>query len=130
MNLDYIAGFFDGEGCILARTRTNKGNRGNRETWWFRVTITQKNTEVLDEIQTYLNEKHGFHFKMTRINSKDAAFIYIDRVDEVEKFLKLMLSRLIVKWYAALVALEAIENRPRKGERAKETWAKKGARLK
>ncbi len=126
MNLDYIAGFFDGEGCVIAKTRKNAG----RETWWFRVTITQKDPNPLDMIYEYLYLEHGFDFKLCENKANGSYFLYIERVMEVERFLKLMLPKLIVKRPDALVALAAIENRPRKGERARETWAnKKGAKL-
>lgn len=44
LNLDYIAGFIDGEGCISASTRG------------LRLIITNTNKEILEEIQEYFGE--------------------------------------------------------------------------
>lgn len=61
MNWEYIAGFFDGEGCI---TKSNKRFNG------YQVIISQKEKHILDKIQEFLlvydirsaiyaNKKHG-----------------------------------------------------------------------
>lgn len=45
----YVAGFFDGEGCLHALGDFEAGRQG------FRVTISQTQKEVLDEIADFLN---------------------------------------------------------------------------
>jgi hypothetical protein len=49
MDWPYIAGFFDGEGCLHALGSFRKGTQG------FRVTISQTQEEVLKEIAAFLN---------------------------------------------------------------------------
>jgi len=60
MNWDYVAGFFDGEGCVtLYKEKTNKWGKA------VKVSITQKDTESLKEIKKFLHnqglERVGFY---------------------------------------------------------------------
>jgi hypothetical protein len=52
MNWAYVAGFFDGEGCLHA---VGSGGQGKGR---FRITIAQTNEEVLEEIAEFL-QHHG-----------------------------------------------------------------------
>lgn len=49
MDWPYVAGFFDGEGCLHALGDFTAGRQG------FRITISQTQKEVLDEIAVFLN---------------------------------------------------------------------------
>jgi intein-encoded DNA endonuclease-like protein len=91
MNLDYIAGFFDGEGSLTY-------NRAGKQ--WL-VKIAQSERAVLDEIVEFLQSldvhcsvhKKPFGEKCTRIPYD----IVIHRKRDVCKFLGLMHHRLVVK---------------------------------
>jgi hypothetical protein len=48
MNWDYIAGFFDGEGCFTVVNRKNGGIK-------YQLALSQTEKYVLDEIQKYIN---------------------------------------------------------------------------
>ncbi|MFA6135907.1 MAG: LAGLIDADG family homing endonuclease [Candidatus Paceibacterota bacterium] len=85
MKWEYIAGFFDGEGCI---SHNGKG---------YRIAISQTNQEVLDGIVKF--SKVGYVCKITKRKShwKDSWIYYISKQDDVLYFLKRIFDYLIVK---------------------------------
>lgn len=58
MNLDYIAGFFDGEGCVTLSK--HKAVDNEHSTYGFYIVpviiIVQKDKRILESIRDYLNE--------------------------------------------------------------------------
>ena len=85
MNWSYIAGFFDGEGCI---TRNDKG---------VRLVITQTNFKVLEQIRKFVG--FGFIIKPTKRKAhwKDSWVYYIARQKDICSFLQSVLKYLVVK---------------------------------
>src|SRR5947209_5791173 len=69
---NYIAGFFDGEGCIHFNKKTSK----------IQISITQKRPEVLFRIQTCLG-----YGKVGKQTKRGMYSLNIRRVEEVRKFL-------------------------------------------
>jgi len=92
MDLDYIAGFFDGDGCICL----SKVTRGKINVRPF-ITIGQRNPEVLYYIQSAL--KMGRIFKsMSKGFKRDVQYTWsISSWKEAHIFVALMEGRLIEK---------------------------------
>lgn len=85
MNWPYIAGFFDGEGCI---THNDKG---------VRLVITQTNFKVLEQIKKFVG--FGFIIKPTKRKAhwKDSWTYYIAKQKDIYSFLQSALKYLVVK---------------------------------
>ena len=85
MDWQYIAGFFDGEGSVVYN---GKG---------FRVTITQTNFKVLDEIKQFT--KVGMIFEVTKRKAhwKDSWVYLIAKQQDVYLFLMNILKFSVVK---------------------------------
>lgn len=85
MNWSYIAGFFDGEGCI---THNDKG---------VRLVITQTNFKVLEQIRKFVG--FGFIIKPTKrkMHWKDSWVYYIAKQKHIYSFLRSVLKYLVVK---------------------------------
>lgn len=109
VTLEYIAGFFDGEGFISIQKASNRTHSGSR--YWLIASVTNIHQGVLNEIQKviggkvlfYKNNytKHngcGFHYKIT-LYSKQAY-----------DFLQSILPYLIVKQEQAKVAMRYQES--------------------
>lgn len=101
MNVSYIAGLFDGEGCIYGRVG---------HFLRFAVSITNTNEKVLQEVKTFLGygkirRRYDGHPKHLPIYT----WIIHHRVD-VDKFLNLLLPHLIVKREEAEQLLREIKN--------------------
>ncbi|PIT90505.1 MAG: hypothetical protein COU22_01785 [Candidatus Komeilibacteria bacterium CG10_big_fil_rev_8_21_14_0_10_41_13] len=85
MTWEYIAGFFDGEGCL---TRKQGG---------FNLTIAQTHYEVLERINQFVG--YGSIFKETKRQPhwKDSWVYYIARQEDIYNFLLKLSPLLIVK---------------------------------
>lgn len=81
----YIAGFFDGEGCIYV----NKENR-------IRIEISQKRTFVLEEIMKFLNTE-GITSIISYSKNDKASELRINKHREIMDFLEKILPYTIVK---------------------------------
>lgn len=97
-DLAYIAGFFDGEGCI----RGVKGNSKyrNHRIW---IIVVQKDPFILRYIQSYFN----FGGVDYRKNNNIWRY-YVNNREEVKEFLNSLLPYLLGKKAQADVALEFI----------------------
>lgn len=106
----YVAGIFDGEGCVSFIKK--------ERTYFIRIHITNTNRELLDHIQSLFG---GSIFKCYRGNEK-----YKDRYDWVlgwtkaVEFLEIIYPWLIVKTDAADVAFAWQAIRPGRGLKTKE----------
>ena len=60
MNLDYISGFFDADGCI-SMSRTSK----NAVFRTIKIDFTNTKLEILLEIQKFLLETYGLHLSIS-----------------------------------------------------------------
>lgn len=97
MNDDYIAGFFDGEGCILANY--------SRQIH-YKVLISNTNLTVLEEIRDYIglgNVRQGDGSNIPCYN------LTIECKPDVKAFLTRFVPLLRVKKAQALVMLELLE---------------------
>jgi intein-encoded DNA endonuclease-like protein len=91
MNLNYIAGFFDGEGSFVLRIRPDSRYKtGYQISTW--INITQKNREILEIIQKELNMgKLYFH-------KRDKIWYYnIEKLQDKIKFIETFQNLLVVK---------------------------------
>jgi len=89
MNWAYIAGFFDGEGCV---SRLNK----NASHIYWRIDIVQKDRNVLDEIQKFI--RYGKVFRSTTGIKKTLIYRYgIHKQEQILDFLSNVLPYVVVK---------------------------------
>lgn len=83
-SLEYIAGFFDGEGFISIQKASHRSHSGSR--YWLIAAISNTNKYVLDEIQKVVGGnvmmyKHkfrdgiGYHYRLTFYSRKAYEFI-------------------------------------------------------
>jgi intein/homing endonuclease len=114
----YIAGLFDGDGCIYA-CATHNGN-----SYVFRTNLQmllrRKPFEVLYEIKGFLARK-GIHATVRKrpshhSRSGEELVLYISSRTSVKRFLELLLPWLRVKRPQAIVMLTQIIPRLEKGE--------------
>lgn len=85
MTWNYVAGFFDGEGSI------NHNGRG------FRVTISQSQLKVLEEIRDFTGVGSVIAVRKRKAHWKDAWVYYIARQSDVAFFLNKVRKFVIVK---------------------------------
>lgn len=100
MNWDYVAGFFDGEGCI-AITKDNS-RKFPRFPCTVRVTISQKRPAVLSEIKGFLKENRipstMFQVESMRNDKRfDCWLLSIGKSKHAVSFLLKIKDKLIVK---------------------------------
>lgn len=85
MNWDYIAGFFDGEGSLV---RHGKG---------FRISISQANKEILEEIRDFTGIGHICEITKRKPHWSDSWIYFIAKQSDVYKFVKRAEPRLVLK---------------------------------
>lgn len=113
MTWNYLAGFFDGEGHV----RWDCGKDGCLKFTWH---ITQKNQEVLDEIEYFLIE-YGLNPRRQPNKEKHCGCLILYRVSDIEFVCKRLLPKVIVKREQITGVLYMIKNRPRRGS----WWARR-----
>jgi hypothetical protein len=95
MNLDWIAGFFDGEGSVSIQIQRKRDSRfGYRFTP--RVSIAQKKRDVLDEIQKSLKMGHVYPSPPAGAGSSTWRMEVCNR-EQLVKFCSLFLNRILLK---------------------------------
>lgn len=88
MNLDYIAGFFDGEGSAISYI--------NSKYLTFRIDIANTNRDVLEKIREYLG--FGRVHKSRDTSAGNAVFhFYAGAHEDVLRFIELVFSRCFIK---------------------------------
>lgn len=91
MNVEYLSGFFDGEGSFIARIRTDSRYRLGTHIELC-IDITQKNRIVLDQIKEFV----GFGY--IYFNSTYNLYQFrIHKIQDIQKFTNLISAHLIVK---------------------------------
>ena len=103
MNLDYVAGFFDGDGFASLRVTLHNGPHGHRVFVTPRIGFSQskERLDVLRQIQSLLAAGH--------IRSSGAiAHLTIDRRADVKNFIESMQGRTVVKQVPLEIVKEAI----------------------
>lgn len=99
---EYIAGFFDGEGCVSRLHKNNPHNNQHNRIFW-RILIGQKDRNVLDEIQKFIG--YGKVYRIRK--SPNLYYCYtIVKQHEVIDFLKRVSSYVIVKRKQLQITLE------------------------
>jgi len=113
MNWDYIAGFFDGEGCITH-------GRSKR----YRIMISQTHKEVLESIRDFVGVGYVVEVAKRKSHWKDSWVFYIAKQEDSLKFLEKIVPGLIVKKQDAQEAIFALEERvkERKLQRERLLW--------
>jgi hypothetical protein len=97
LSLDYLAGFFDGEGCINI-------SRGNGTSYYLlQVQVSNTRREVLDAFQDRFG---GSIVKQLRNGNHKDIYIWKVEAAKAESFLIEMSSRLVLKRKQAELALE------------------------
>lgn len=110
MNISYIAGFFDGEGCI---SRRMKGDNPRVV-----VTIAQKSPTVLQEIRRHLG--YGRINRVGYSEGRDYSYrLTIEGKENVSQFLLGVYPHLIVKRPRADIALQLLAISPSLGEQSR-----------
>lgn len=103
MTFEYIAGFFDGEGCISKMCKRFSG---------FQVIISQKEKYILDEIQNFLLT-YNIRSAIYPVNKKSKSPVYslvIRDQQSTFNFLSKIISLIYIKKEKAVIALnEAIK---------------------
>lgn len=103
MNIDYIAGFFDGEGCFTVSLSVKKGVHKFIFHVNPRITIGVSNasSSVLERMQAFLNMGHVYHHTRSKRSKsgriKKEAVFRIYRRDHLKQFTKLIENKIIVK---------------------------------
>ena len=105
MNLDYIAGFFDGEGTVFAR-KYNKSH-------YLMVHMSQMSKEVLNEIHLFLLSKGiKSYFIKSKPNENNRIYyrLQMTKKEDIVLFLNKIKNRTIVKKDRILEALDFAKN--------------------
>lgn len=92
LNLDYIAGFFDGEGSVRICIRKAIWNKSSSFGYFFNphIDCSQKDREILDLIKSELH--------MGRVDKQKYGFVWIvNKRDDCLKFIGLMKERVLLK---------------------------------
>jgi intein/homing endonuclease len=140
LSWEYIAGFFDGEGCITLfdydrkRVYKKKPQQRQRDGKEYSskeqrvmvsmgqndrayIQLVQVNTEVLEKIGDFLNENNiAFRLQHKKKSEKNKAWsditiMFVSRHKDVEKFLEGIYPFLIVKRLSAQIALDFIKQK-------------------
>lgn len=107
INIDYLAGFFDGEGCVhFSLCKSNRSSLGIRVR--VGVTIAQKNPEILYAIRDFLGlgaiyEDKGYY-----------RFV-INSVKQTRAFINLIIDKVYLKREELLLAKQALDLLPNPG---------------
>ncbi len=104
MNINYIAGFFDGEGCIV--------NCESKKRCRYTLAISQTNFEVLEKIREYFGVGKVYSLKKRKAHWKDAWVYKTTNAPDTLKVLKELKPHLILdrKKELAQAAIDYIEN--------------------
>ena len=116
MDWQYIAGFFDGEGCIFISSRKDICTYPSRHNKSYnclhrmvRITLSQNDIEVLEKIQEFLTLNNIISSIYTNPNNIQHQ-LYISKHDSSLKFLENILPFVIVKKIKTLEAINFIQN--------------------
>jgi len=118
-NLDYLAGFFDGEGSIFITKMFNKRS-GN---YWYRLCVSCGNSiqEPIEELHRIFSlTRKNFLYIPGRKKEYKPSYQWLATGNVAKRFLEIMESRLIVKQRQAKLGIEFQEWRnslPNTGKR-------------
>lgn len=98
MTKEYVAGFFDGEGSI---THNGKG---------YRITISQTNKRVLQEIKGLLKIGYIFKNRKRQAHWKESWVYYIAKQKDVYLFLQVISPFMVIKKGLAIRVFAHLKN--------------------
>ncbi len=90
-SLDYVAGFFDGEGSVVVRSVKDERYRAGYRVS-VKVTFTQKDRGILEAVRTVLGMGHIYHH-----SRDDTWYLEIYRRDDLRVFVETLAPRCFVK---------------------------------
>lgn len=102
----YIAGLFDGDGCVGIGVNNNKGYNA---THYLYITITNTNKLILE----WLNKKFGGHATYHKNYKKHQWYVWRLKPTDSAKFLKLVYPYLRIKKERAKLALKFYNTKKR-----------------
>ena len=106
----YIAGFFDGEGCIgIYKRKDRRSGKGSCA----RIQVTQNKSRKSTEILNYMLSKYGGNLSEQITLSGKIKYNWQLNPGGARKFLKDLFPYLILKKEQALIAIYWIDNRPK-----------------
>jgi len=130
INWDYIAGFFDGEGCIRIYAIKNS----NRKHVHFAIAQSTKNNSVLYQIQQFLKDEcidssiRDIKERKGEVGNK-TSYLYICKHLDILKVLVKIRSRVIVKDHDVEIAIvwlrESLAKRSQPGWRTTSRFTEK-----
>ncbi|MBA7577582.1 hypothetical protein ES708_19435 [subsurface metagenome] len=105
--LAYMAGLFDGEGCIHI-TKTKAGKYNHRSDYHqLQVNLVNTNKKVLD----WIKNRFGGSVRRHDIKSRSKAWTWYIYTIKAKDFLKMIYPYLVIKEKQAKIAIEFRENR-------------------
>lgn len=96
INDDYIAGFFDGEGCITIKVSTDKRKKHNTFIGG-KIDIVQTNLEILEEIKKVLAYGYIGKRKKKNKNHNDIWYFQVQAEKDLRNFIKRFENKIIIK---------------------------------
>lgn len=100
INLDYVAGFVDGEGCLIIRIQKCSNNRPGTDYLLY-FSISNLNKEVLESIRSYLfinyDIKSSLGVMKSVLNHGECYKLVISDIKNTKLVLDLLKDKLIVK---------------------------------
>ena len=94
LTLDYIAGFFDGEGSVIVRLKKDQRYRAGYQLV-IKIAIHQKSKDILELI----NQKLGISGKIYYHSRDKLWYLEIYRLEDIKRFVKNLKDRLVIKKY-------------------------------
>jgi len=121
MNIAYIAGFFDGEGCVRIKKASQGGN-----SYYIWVAITNSNKAILDFVMNIF----GGSVRQAEKTVNKTVYHYLITSSEAIDMLKVLLSFLREKKQQAELAIFFHENKEKLNSKSKEKYYNEMKRLK
>ena len=105
LTLEWLAGFFDGEGCVCLRRQTL---RGEFKGWSLRVNVTQANLELISAIVHKFSASYGPYRKPRSTRSGKESIVYECGWygPNAKEFLLMLLPLVVVKRQQVEIGLE------------------------
>lgn len=125
---EYIAGFFDGEGCVMIIKAIR--DRAPKLVYSVRVDLTQKKPGVLDRIRQFLGYGKVIRSNGFPIRPRPIAKLKIRKAENVAKFVALVLPHSIVKQRELVLVAEFLRKKDSLTLKQQEEFYQKVRRLK
>ena len=109
ITLQYIAGFFDGEGCIGIYSKAYR-----KGTFHLSTQLTQNKTKESKLLMNFLAKKFGGNISEQITLSKDIKYNWQLGSDNAVNFLEAILPYLILKKSQAIIAINWQKDRPKR----------------